>query len=188
MNECVDFIKNIKEEKVFMISSGAFGQTTVPIVHDMPQVSSIYIFCDNKTRHEQWTKEWSKVKGVFTEITLICQALKQVTQECNQNIIPMSLVVPSSGTTTQNLNQLDQSFMYTQILTEILLTIDFEQQHIDEFVKYCREQFVGNTMEVDRIISMGFFVRHLIRNDNGSLHNFYTFRQCPRRQLFSRRR
>ena len=38
-----------------------------------------------------------------------------------------------------------QSFMYTQILKEILLTIDFEQEHINEFLTYCREQFVGNT-------------------------------------------
>jgi tetratricopeptide (TPR) repeat protein len=199
VNECVDFIKNIKDEKIFMISSGAYGEKIVPIVHDMPQVSTIYIFCGNKSRHDPWAKQCLKVKGVFTEITLICQALKQVTQECDQNIIPMSFVVPRSGTTDQNLNQLDQSFMYTQILKEILLTIDFEQQHIDEFVKYCREQFVGNTMElknidklereyhaycpiwwythhrflysmlnhalrnmeVDLIINMGFFVRHL---------------------------
>src|ERR1700723_1926686 len=42
VDECIDFINNIKEEKTFMISSGALGQTTVPVVHDKPQVSVIY--------------------------------------------------------------------------------------------------------------------------------------------------
>jgi tetratricopeptide (TPR) repeat protein len=44
--------------------------------------------------------------------------------------------------------------MYTQILKEILLTIDFEQIHFNEFLTYCREQYVRNSKEfknVDKI-------------------------------------
>ena len=41
--------------------------------------------------------------------------------------------------------------MYTQILKEILLTIDFEQEHINEFLTYCREQFAGNTIELKNV-------------------------------------
>src|SRR6202044_1093762 len=37
VDECIDFINDIKEETAFMISSGALGQTTVPMVHDKPQ-------------------------------------------------------------------------------------------------------------------------------------------------------
>ena len=73
--------------------------------------------------------------------------------------------------------------MYTQMLKEILLTIDFQQEHVSEFLTYCRELFLGNPientlithpcflysmlnralrmMEVDLIIKMGFFVRDL---------------------------
>jgi tetratricopeptide (TPR) repeat protein len=41
--------------------------------------------------------------------------------------------------------------MYTQILKEILLTIDFQQVHINEFFTYCREQFVTNTIELKNV-------------------------------------
>jgi tetratricopeptide (TPR) repeat protein len=41
--------------------------------------------------------------------------------------------------------------MYTQILKEILLTIDFEQSHINDFLTYCREQLVGNTIELRNV-------------------------------------
>jgi hypothetical protein len=41
----------IEDETTFIISSGALGQTTAPIVvHDMTQINAIYIFCGNKTR------------------------------------------------------------------------------------------------------------------------------------------
>ena len=150
--ECINFITDIKTEKAFIISSGAFGQTTVPIVHDMAQVSTIYILCGNKTRHEQWVQKWPKVKGVFTDIKPIYEALKKSVRECDQNAISMSFVTTSGGdTTNKSLDKLDPSFMYTQILKEILLTIDFQQEHIKEFISYCREQFDGNSAELKNV-------------------------------------
>ena len=84
----------------------------VPRVHSMSQVDSIFIFCGNKKHHEQWTKEWSKIKGVFTEITPICEALKQASQQCEQNAISISFVTTSDDVSNKNLDRLDPMFMY----------------------------------------------------------------------------
>ncbi len=116
-------------------------------MHDIRQISCIYIFCENKTRYEQWALQCSKVKGVFTGLTMICEALEQAAQYADQNMVSISFVKPSDETSTQNLDQLDKSFMYTKILKEILVTIDFEQNHINEFLTFCRESVVGNTYE-----------------------------------------
>jgi tetratricopeptide (TPR) repeat protein len=51
----------------------------------------------------------------------------------------------------KKLDQLDPSFMYTTIMKEILLVINFEQRHFLEFIKYCREVFVDNTSELKNI-------------------------------------
>ena len=142
VDECINFITDIEDEKIFMISSGSLGQSIIPIVHDMPQMSMFCIFCENKTSHDKWTQQWFKVKGVYTDITSICEAVKEAAQDCDQNMVSISFVKTTDEISNQNLDQLDQSFMYTQILKEILLTIDFEQNHIDEFLTYCREQFV----------------------------------------------
>ena len=47
-DECTDFITDIKQETTFLMVSGAFSQTIVPIVQDISEVSSVYIFCENK--------------------------------------------------------------------------------------------------------------------------------------------
>jgi hypothetical protein len=151
IDKCIDFITNIKEEKIFMIISGEFGQTTVPIVHDIAQINCVYILSEHKALHEEWGQEWSKVKGVFTDITSICKALKQAARECDQNLVSISVAKSTDGTSKENLDRLDQSFMYTQILKEILLTIDFQEENIHEFVTYCREQFVGNNAALKNI-------------------------------------
>jgi hypothetical protein len=134
--QCVEFVRTINNEKACMIISGSLGQRIVPLIHSMPQVDSIFIFCGNKTPHERWAKEWSKIKGVFTSISPICESLKQAAQQCERNAIPISFVPTSSDASGKNLNQLDSSFMYTQILKEILLTINFDQEHIKQFVDY----------------------------------------------------
>ena len=41
--------------------------------------------------------------------------------------------------------------MYTQILKEILLTITFEEKHIKDFFKYCRDAFNNNDQDINRI-------------------------------------
>jgi tetratricopeptide (TPR) repeat protein len=41
--------------------------------------------------------------------------------------------------------------MYTQILKEMLLTIDLEPQHFHEFLTYCRERFTGNAVELKNV-------------------------------------
>ncbi|CAF1376284.1 unnamed protein product [Adineta steineri] len=145
-DECLEFIQTIIDKKTCMIISGSLGQHILPRVHNMSQVDSIFIFCGNKKYHEQWTKDWPKIKGVFTDITPICEALKEAAYQCEQNAIPMSFVG-----TNKKLDQLDPSFMYTQILKEIILTIEFNQKHIQDYLDYCHDAFEGNTKEIENI-------------------------------------
>jgi hypothetical protein len=150
-DQCIDRITDSIEEKIFMIVSQAFSETIIPIVQDIPQVVSIYIICNNNDRHEQWAKQWFKVKGVFTDITTIYEALKKAAPDCGENSVSVSFIKASDGSSNKNLDELDSSFMYTQILKEILLTIDFQPIHFNEFLTYCREQFVGNSSELKSV-------------------------------------
>ncbi|CAF0878354.1 unnamed protein product [Adineta steineri] len=129
-----------------MIVSGSLGKHIVPHVHDMFQVDTIFIFCSNREWHKQWAKDWPKIKGVLTDIASICEALKQTVHQCEQNAISISFVASN-----KKLDQLDPSFMYTQILKEILLTINFEDKYIKEFITYCREAFDENEYDLHNI-------------------------------------
>ncbi|CAF0889357.1 unnamed protein product [Adineta steineri] len=145
-DQCLKFIQTIIDKKVCMVISGSLGQHIVPRVYDMSQIDSIFIFCGNRKRHEQWTKDWPKIKGVFTDITSICEALKSAAYQCEQNAIPMSFVGSN-----KRVDQLDPSFMYTHIIKEILLTIEFKQIHIQNYINYCRDAFEGNAKEIENI-------------------------------------
>jgi len=151
IDECVDFITDIEDEKIFMICSEEFGQTITSVIHNIAQINCVYILCKNTVPDEQWVKDWSTAGGVYTDITSICKALTQAARFCDQNTVSLSFLKSTDETSKQNLDQLDQSFMYTQLLKEILLTIEFEQDHTNEFPMYCREQLAGNIAEFNNI-------------------------------------
>ncbi|CAF1475828.1 unnamed protein product [Adineta steineri] len=145
-DQCVEFLQTINNNKVCMIVSGSLGKHIVPCVHDMSQVDTIFIFCNNQEWHKQWAKQWPKIKGVFTDMTLICDALKLVAHQCEQNAISISFVASN-----KKLDQLDPSFMYTQILKEILLATKFEDKHFTEFITYCRQLCEGDENELKNV-------------------------------------
>lgn len=136
-DECVQFLEKIQYDKVCMIVSGSLGKHIIPHVHNMSQIESIFIFCGNTQSNEQWAQDWPKIKGVYTDIKLICYALKQSVKDSEQNGIGFSLMRP--GDISKGLNQLDPMFIYMWILKDTLLGIEFEPQHLLDFTQYCRE-------------------------------------------------
>ena len=149
-NKCLDYLYEIKHEKIFMIVSGSLGQHIVPHIHNMSKLDAIYVFCGQPANHEKWAQEWPKVKGVFTQIGPICDSLREITRKCKQDFISLSFVNPTN-VSAQNFDQLDQSFMYTQILKEILLEIEYEDQAFHDLVAYCRLQYANNPNELNII-------------------------------------
>ncbi len=159
VDECIDFITDI-EEKCFVVISEEFSPPIISIVQDISPVSCVYIFRQNNVLHEKWAEKWSKVAGVYTDIAPICEALKQATQDCDHNSISITFAKKTDGANNANDDTLECSFMYTQILKEILLTIDFDQGHIKEFLTYCRKQFAGNKTQLKNIDMIEKDYRH----------------------------
>lgn len=113
VDKCIDFITDIKEDSTSMIISGQLSQIIVPVVQEIPQIGSVYILCRNKTHHAKWSKEYSKVKDVCTDIASICEALKQDAQKYDHKSVSISFVKSADDTSKQSLDILDPSFMYT---------------------------------------------------------------------------
>ena len=150
-DECIHFLESIADEKASMIISGSIARKVIPRVHDWIQVDSIFISCENRKYHKGWINDWPKIKGVFTEIQLMYDDLKQTVQQCEQNSVSISVMNTDGSLENTNLNQYDPHFVYTQIMSEIVFTIRFKQWHINKFIEYCRETMNGNKSALNDI-------------------------------------
>ena len=148
-NEAIDFLTEDHGVKAFLIVENAIGQTILSLIHDIPQLDGIYIFSNNKPQQEQWTTEWIKIKGVHTEIRSICAALRVAAKQCNHDSIAVSFIPVDGSSANVNINQLEPTFMYTQIFMEILLNMIYDQQSIKKFSTYCRKGDLGTARDID---------------------------------------
>ncbi|CAF1045945.1 unnamed protein product [Adineta steineri] len=102
--------------------------------------------------HEQSNQKWSKVNGVYTDIQQICDSLKQYINQCNQDLIPMSFVsMNHDASTYQDLDQLEPTFMYSTLLKEILLELNYSDQAVKELTDDCREKYKDNDSQLEII-------------------------------------
>ncbi|CAF1069184.1 unnamed protein product [Adineta steineri] len=150
-DQCIRVLNKVDKQQTFVITSGSLGQHLIPEIHGIPQLDAIYIFCGNKSRHQGWTQNWTKIKGVHTNIKEICQALQLAVKQCDQDTIAVSFLTVNEMASIKNLNQLEPTFMYTQLFKEILLDIEYGPKAIQDLAVCCREVFAGNLSELQVI-------------------------------------
>ncbi|CAF2035288.1 unnamed protein product [Rotaria magnacalcarata] len=154
--ECIEWLNKNREETFHVIVSGGLGQSLVPSIHSIPNLDSIYIFCGNQQRHEEWARRWSKIKGVHTSINPICDALKLTIKHRNQDNVRVSIIGVNEGSSNENINQLDPTFMYSQLFKETLLELEYGEQIIKDFAKFLKkEEYYNNKKEKKMIKEFG---------------------------------
>jgi hypothetical protein len=140
---CIDFLTEITDQtkKIIMIIAGMFAKQVVPVIEDWPQINSILVFHNDICQYKEWSKHHLKVKGVFTGI---CSLIKCLEQIINPNFFTMIDII---GPSNIDSNYLNSSFMYSQLLKEILL--DLHTEGVTDrrfFIEYCYEHSSDKTM------------------------------------------
>ena len=61
-DECENYIRSVsKHDRVVLIVSGRLGATVVPRIHSLRQLASVYVYCKDKKRNEEWANHFKKV-------------------------------------------------------------------------------------------------------------------------------
>jgi tetratricopeptide (TPR) repeat protein len=145
-NECANFLHTIKNQNVFMVVSGSLSKDILPRIHHMPQLIAVLIYCGDKSKYELLMNNWPKVQGVFTKIDDVCKSLSEVSRQWDEDSTMHISII--SG---QKLDQLGQSFMYTQLIKEILFELEYNDQNFKELVTYCLKRYSNDREELQLI-------------------------------------
>lgn len=139
LDECVDYITDVKDEKIFLILSGLLAIDILPLIYQAQQLQVIYILSSETNKYKQWAKEYLEECGVYSDIRSICRQLKQNMIQLSNELMPIKLM-------TSNLddNELPASFMYSQILRDILLQMNDRFTAKQEMMDFCRKRYAGN--------------------------------------------
>jgi tetratricopeptide (TPR) repeat protein len=150
--KCVTFLGQLNDAKAILILSGEFVRQIGSDLGRMNQIETIYLLCNSTTHSEQLMKDCSKVKGIFTDINSLCNILRPATDQHDHESMSVT-IVSLDVASKQDIDQLDPSFMYTQLLKEILFEINYDAQSVEDFITHCRTLYSDNPKELE-IITM----------------------------------
>ncbi|CAF1385708.1 unnamed protein product [Adineta steineri] len=148
---CIDFLTDAQEDiKSFLIVKDSMSQQMMSLINDIPQLDGVYILNDIEPIHEEWTKKWQKSMSIHINVNDLCQALQIHIKQSNQDSIALNFITVNEMIPTNNLNQLEPNFMYTQIFKDILLNMEHNEQAFKDFITYCRHNDCVSPTNIDR--------------------------------------
>ncbi|CAF4272394.1 unnamed protein product [Rotaria socialis] len=149
-DSCADFIMNVQYEKIFWIVSDADGQIVIPFLHELSQIYSIYVLSDNNG--QDWIGSYRKIKASFQDTEALCTRIRKDVKQVERQVTAISIL---GDFTTMDLNQLEPSFMYSHLLKEIILDMNYTDEAKDEFAEYCRVMYYDNPWTLNMIELFG---------------------------------
>lgn len=105
-------------QKIILITSGAFGETIVPKIHYLPSIISIYVYCLDVPRNISWSKTYPKVRAVLS-------SKHYLLQELSNNQIYLEHIEDSKSLQAYSLDVSTASYIWYELLLEILLSSDY---------------------------------------------------------------
>ncbi|CAF1304004.1 unnamed protein product [Rotaria sordida] len=153
-NACIDFLTNAENEIIFMLISNDISKWLIPLIEELTSLHSIYILQNQEIQAQLSRGNHKKVKGIFANIDTICINLKCNIHQSIHDYTSYS-ILPTMDSTNVKFDELDQSFMYSQLLKEIIVDIEFNEKAKADFVNFCRGQCLDNNIRLNIINQFG---------------------------------
>jgi hypothetical protein len=147
-----DFVTNlIDQQKTIWIVSDSLWQSAIPLLHDVVKIHSIYIHSTNEDIYEEMVSQsqFEKVKGVFADLSSIRDVIEKNLLKAERESFSISVFRQDSfdSLSDENTrNRLDSSFMFSQILKNIILKTEFEEKEKQQLLDYLRTRYADNTV------------------------------------------
>ncbi|CAF3006143.1 unnamed protein product, partial [Rotaria sp. Silwood2] len=143
IDQCIELLAKIKDEKIFLFISDSLGRKLLPLIQQYTQIYSIY----TTFKQQLWMQQYDNIKNV-SSLDELLDKIQEDIRQLNNDLISMSIIPQSSNT---DLNRLEPSFMYFQLLKENLFVLQYDQHAFDELITYCRTIYHNKKEELNNI-------------------------------------
>ncbi|CAF1297250.1 unnamed protein product [Rotaria sordida] len=155
-HECEKYIQSVpKGHRIILIVGGRLGQLIVPRIHQLFQISSIFVYCMDK-RNQEWTNAYKKVKGVIEELNeLILQVLaaqeKQTSHDRFEQPLSINIFNTVNAGREKSTSELNGQFVHSQILIDCLLRMRSSSTDRHDFLTYCKKEYANDNSQLNFI-------------------------------------
>ncbi|CAF1212100.1 unnamed protein product [Adineta steineri] len=149
-DRCLDLIKSIKDEQIFLIVSGAFAQRILLQSHHYRPLVAIFIFCSNYQRYKPLMQEYNKIIGIFTDQDDLLESIKEKMNLVEKQTLTFNLF-DQKQKSLKDLSQESASFLLHQMLIYVLKQMSQDEQSKQQMLDMCRDYYKQNKPELKKI-------------------------------------
>jgi tetratricopeptide (TPR) repeat protein len=144
--ECETYIRQSKDDQIVLIASGKLGSVIVPRIHSLRQISSIYIYCSNVSKHQEWASKFPKIRAIVTDSNELVEKIKAVRKRIENSFDePLSISIFNSiSNEERSSTNINGGFLHFQLLIGGLLRLRYSQTSREEFFDLCKKEYQGN--------------------------------------------
>ncbi|CAF1534355.1 unnamed protein product [Rotaria magnacalcarata] len=144
-NQCIDFLTGVINKNVFLILSNTLTKMLVPLINGISHLDSIYIFSNAVLEHQQSIKSWENIQGTYNNISNLVKKLSIDVKQSENDLTPINMISASSN---ESLDEISCSFMYSQLLNKILISIEYDEKAKTKFINYLHNSYADNEQEL----------------------------------------
>ncbi|CAF0829366.1 unnamed protein product [Rotaria sp. Silwood1] len=145
LEECYKYIVSmLSDDRIVFIVSGQLGKKIVPQIHQIPQIRSIYIYCENMTLHKQWATSFNKVK-------IVADKLAEIIERIQSDRDAITIAEATSSKSTKYCTVIDDPIDNPIAFLEYFIRIKSSQADIAECISFCRNKYRDDQHELELI-------------------------------------
>jgi tetratricopeptide (TPR) repeat protein len=150
LDRCVDLIKSIKDEQIFLIVSGAFARPVLSQIHHHRSVVAIFIFCANRQHHESLIHEFNKIVEILPDQESLLKSIREKMNIVEKQTLAFNLF-DQKQKGLKDLSKESASFLLHQMLIYVLRQMSQDEQSKKEMLDMCRDYYEKNKHELKKI-------------------------------------
>ncbi|CAF3762373.1 unnamed protein product [Adineta steineri] len=140
--ECQRFMSSVRDEKIFVILSGAVEENFVSNIHEEKQLESIYVYNPNKVKEESWYSQYPEIRGIYTTLVSLCEQLGKDVKYIDSTLLSFEIMEKSLSKNLSKQSQQEVMFMYDQLFRDIVLKVPDE--NMEDMYEFCEEKYRKN--------------------------------------------
>lgn len=148
--QCLTHILSIKNEKIFLIASGASVSDLLSHISTICQIDSIFIYCMKEIKYQHLLKTYPKLVGIYTDLHSLCTSIREQIDAVERQLATFSCF-DQHQKSTKDLSKQSAEFLWFQLFNYVMLRLPQNDQAKKQMLDLCRQYYRGNFNQLQLI-------------------------------------
>ncbi|CAF2118532.1 unnamed protein product [Rotaria magnacalcarata] len=149
--DCVNYMRSVENEKIFLITSGKVAASIIHEIEGLKQVDSIFIFCLKVKKYQDLLHKHEFIVGTYCECSALIDAIKQSVELLHRQLTAFSFYNEHKEKATRDISKESAEFLWFQLFKDVILQMPRSNRAKQELIDFSRQYYHGNRKEYENI-------------------------------------